>query len=226
MEHNDGRPLVKVLGIRTVMNGADAPADPDLLPFWHSVQTAHPRLHRFEDILGIAYAAILFTQAEFDGPACLPPRLDGNRHRDALRAPAWLRVGPLLASQGVHAGSAMDTQHARRGPSGDPGRKPRAAVGTEAYDPNAGRSPVDEFEHKPSDYIQPLFRDAAGKYHFHDWAAALGPNHVGGTMQPSQATPSFSPHYIEFDEAMRGFNFGGGNAQLDLRNMKFEWACG
>ena len=52
MEHNDGRPLVKVLGIRTVMNGADAPADPDLLPFWHSVQTAHPRLHRFEDILG------------------------------------------------------------------------------------------------------------------------------------------------------------------------------
>ena len=95
-----------------------------------------------------------------------------------------------------------------------------------AYDPNAGRSPVDEFEHEPSDYIQPLFRDAAGKYQFHDWAAALGPNHVGGTMQPSQATPSFSPHYIEFDEAMRGFNFGGGNAQLDLRNMKFEWACG
>ena len=45
-----------------------------------------------------------------------------------------------------------------------------------AYDPNAGRSPVDKFEHEPSDYIQPLLRDAAGKYQFHDWAAALGPN--------------------------------------------------
>ncbi len=88
IEHNNGRPLVKAPAIRTAMDSTDAPTDPDLLPFWQSVRTAHPHLHRFEDILGIADAAILLTQAEFEGPACLPPRLDGNRHRDALRAPA------------------------------------------------------------------------------------------------------------------------------------------
>ena len=45
-------------------------------------------------------------------------------------------------------------------------------------------------------------------------------------MQPSQSTPSYSPHYVEFEEAMGGLNVGGGNAQLDLRDMQFGWACG
>lgn len=226
MDHNDGRPIVKVPAIRAAMDGADAPIDPDLLPFWQSTQTAHPRLSRFEDIIGIAYAAILLTQAEFDGPACVPPRLDGNRHRDALHAPDWLRIGPLLASQ----------------PFSVTGPRLRATTGEalpevlaesrmlhwapRAHDPNAGRSPIDDFLHEPTDYIQPVFPDADGKYQCHDWVAALGRNHVGGTMQPEQATPSFSPHYVEFEEEMGGFNFGGGNAQLDLRDMKFEWACG
>ena len=33
--------------------------------------------------------------------------------------------------------------------------------------------------------------------------------------------PEFSPFYVEFEEY-----FGGGNAQLDFRDMKFDWACG
>ncbi len=226
LEHNDGGPLVKTPAIRAVMNGADAPADPDLLPFWHSVQSAHPRLHRFEDRLGTAYAAMLLTQAEFDGPACLPPRLDGNRYRDALRAPAWLRVGSLLASEAftadpqwirdTHGEAAPEILAENRALRWSP----------RANDPNAGRSPVDESRDEASDYIQPLFRGSDGEYQDHDWVAGLGLNHLGGTMQPSQWTQSFSPHYIEFEEAMGGFNFGGGNAQLDLRDMKFEWACG
>lgn len=226
VDHNDGSPIEKAPEIRAAMDSTDAPADPDLLPFWQSAQTAHPRLHRFEDILGVAYAAILLTQAEFDGPICFPPRLDGNRHRDAMWVPAWLQVGPLLASK-PRSGASY-------GPPGTTSEAPlevlaegRALHWTpRAHDPNAGKSPVDEFLHEPTDYIQPLFRDADDKYHSHDWVAALGLNHIGGTMQPMQWTPSYSPHYIEFEEWMGHFNFGGGNAQLDFRDMKFEWNCG
>lgn len=49
---------------------------------------------------------------------------------------------------------------------------------------------------------------------------------IGGTMRPVQNTPKFSPFYIEFEQEMGGSNFGGGNAQLDFRDMKFDWACG
>jgi hypothetical protein len=53
-----------------------------------------------------------------------------------------------------------------------------------------------------------------------------GRNHLGGTMFPCQWTPKFSPTYLETEEHFGGFNFGGGNGQLDLATMQFEWACG
>jgi hypothetical protein len=43
---------------------------------------------------------------------------------------------------------------------------------------------------------------------------------------PCQWTPKFSPTYLEIEEHFGGFNFGGGNGQLDLATMQFEWACG
>jgi hypothetical protein len=49
---------------------------------------------------------------------------------------------------------------------------------------------------------------------------------IGGTMRPVQAAPEFSPFYIEFEEYLGGYNFGGGNARLDLQHMQFDWACG
>ena len=45
-------------------------------------------------------------------------------------------------------------------------------------------------------------------------------------MRPCQAVPEMSPFYIEFEEYFGGYNFGGGNAQLDFGGMKFDWACG
>ena len=46
-------------------------------------------------------------------------------------------------------------------------------------------------------------------------------------MRPIQAhpEPAFSSHYIEFEEVLGGFNFGSGCAQLDLEQMRFDWAC-
>jgi hypothetical protein len=40
-------------------------------------------------------------------------------------------------------------------------------------------------------------------------------------MFPCQWTPKFSPTYPEIEE-----HFGGGNGQLDLETMQFDWACG
>ncbi|WP_242890364.1 hypothetical protein [Stenotrophomonas maltophilia] len=45
-------------------------------------------------------------------------------------------------------------------------------------------------------------------------------------MQPQQGYPEFGPYYLEFEEGFGGFNFGGGNAQLDLQQMKIDRACG
>jgi hypothetical protein len=45
-------------------------------------------------------------------------------------------------------------------------------------------------------------------------------------MRPCQAVPEMSPFYIEFEEYFGGYNFGTGNAQLDFKDMKFDWACG
>ena len=45
-------------------------------------------------------------------------------------------------------------------------------------------------------------------------------------MRPVQGVPEMTPFYVEFEEYLGGYNFGGGNAQLDFRDMRFDWACG
>jgi hypothetical protein len=44
-------------------------------------------------------------------------------------------------------------------------------------------------------------------------------------MIPVQGYPDFSPYYFEFGEELAWFNFGGGVGQLDLLQMKLDWAC-
>ena len=99
-----------------------------------------------------------------------------------------------------------------------------------ACDPNAGRTPTDPYEHAPTDYEQPFYFeiDDTGQEvaKDHRWVEGHAANHIGGTMKPVQSVPAFSPFYVEFEEEMGGYNFGGGNAQLDIRDMKFGWACG
>lgn len=51
-----------------------------------------------------------------------------------------------------------------------------------------------------------------------------GKTHFGGTANPIQATPEFSPYYIEFEEGFGGSNMGGGNGQIDLLNDELDWA--
>jgi hypothetical protein len=97
-----------------------------------------------------------------------------------------------------------------------------------AQDPNAGIAPCDTWrsEFEASGYTPLYFEDENGDYRAHDWARDHLSNHIGGTMAPSQDVPEFSPFYVEFAEEFGGYNFGGGNAQLDFKDMKFDWACG
>jgi hypothetical protein len=96
------------------------------------------------------------------------------------------------------------------------------AIGVRDGDPNVGKAPRDHLLHKHElgDYVAP-FGNISERLQ-----ALSGRNHLGGTMFPSQWTPKFSPTYLEIEEHFGGFNFGGGNAQLDLATMEFEWACG
>lgn len=88
-------------------------------------------------------------------------------------------------------------------------------------DPNVGK-PARAREHqcKASGYI-PAYSDKGIELDLGRWAELA---HLGGTMAPNQGYPDFGPYYLEFEEAFGGFNFGGGNAQLDLEKMQLDWA--
>ncbi|MBB5709230.1 hypothetical protein [Sphingomonas xinjiangensis] len=201
--------------------GNTPPGDPALLPWWERARLVHPRTARMEDILGYGYAAVLLTQAEYDGPSCPPPPpVDAP---NPAAAPAWLGEGAAVAFERFS------------------GRSPFVQVPPDPWsihcplrliqrtdDPNAGIAPQDTWDNQDAEngYTARFFTDADGEWHPQPWSEGHAANHLGGTMQPCQATPAFSPYYIEFEEGLGGYNFGGGNAQLDLRDLKFDWACG
>lgn len=227
---NDGGPRVKAPEIRVAMTSGSVPDDPDLAVFWQAERVAHPRLHRMNDPLNIAHAAILLSQVEFDGPLCRPSPLLSNPYRDRLPSPAWLKVGSAAAYwafQG-YMRSVRDTLGTEPASELEENRAVHWTART--CDPNAGRKPYELDQHEPTDYIQPWHpsRDAEGNetYEYHGWVEKLAPMHIGGTMMPMQSVPDFSPYYMEFGEELGGFNFGDGIAQFDFRRLEFDWACG
>ena len=217
-DHNDGGPF-EVAGAREMVEAAGG---------------AHPRLHRMQDILGCDYAVILLTDAEFNGPLCRPPAVES---RTDAKAPDWVTMGSA-AAHARHCG-AMTDEPARPHPLVELlGERPpseltfhRAIRWTpRAQDPNAGVPPREEWAAEKTGYQSYFYwldgKVAAENWREHDWAKGHKDLHIGGTMRPVQNIPDFSPCYIEFDESFGGYNFGGGNAQLDFRDMKFDWACG
>ena len=210
------------------------PTDPDLLPFWEAEHNAHPRLFRMPDRLASWFAVILLTRAEFDGPPCPPPPLIQSPLLSMNRLPPWLTIGHAAVSGTPHHDITRLRQAAEAGigrlygeiPDRDPAWHRALALNPRLTDPNAGKRPVDPWDGAASDYIQPDRLDENGELIIEAWVNDLTSNHIGGTMRPCQQVPRFSPFYIEFEEHLCGFNFGAGNAQLDFRDMKFDWACG
>lgn len=184
-------------------------------PYRRHAANTHPRLHRMTDILDYHYAVILLTADEINGPETSPPNLP---MRDGAK-PEWMTQGAAVNLEsdadknlGVVPEKRIDWNLAIK-------FVPRAD------DPNAGQSPVEDYGDSPisSGYVSPYDHD--NEYALHAWAENHAAQHIGGTMHPVQSTPEMSPFYIEFEEYFGGYNFGTGNAQLDFRDMKFDWAC-
>lgn len=216
--------------------------NPDLMPFRAHADGAHPRLHRMQDILDYEYAVILLTEAEFNGALCSPPVFAANPFLDETQRPRWMSEGSGHACFWGEGGYGMDGKpvidgyiHRIHGAVPEKRLDWNRAISCtpRAEDPNAGLAPMDNYGEgpAPSGYLSYSYYEgdeiSVESYREHEWAKGHKSNHIGGTMRPTQATPEFSPFYIEFDESFGGYNFGaGGNAQLDFLEMKFDWACG
>jgi hypothetical protein len=214
-----------------------APADKGLLPMSQYTQAQHTREYRMRDILDEEYAVIWLTESEFNGPLCLPPIVARNGYWAHNKMPDWMTKGAAAAFYEARVGDALDTpEESKRWLHPIFGGRPVRGATDYAIrwskrpnDPNAGKQPPKGWLDAPvseSGYVRHYHFGGAKDYHVLDWSKAHKPNHIGGTMQPVQAYPGFSPFYIEFEEWFGGFNFGGGNAQLDLQDMKIDWACG
>jgi hypothetical protein len=238
-DHNDGGPTTNAQ-IEAVIATADPepPSDPDLRPFWEAERRRHPHMNRMTDILGCGYAAILLTREEFEGPLAEPPRRGRSRALERVKPPRWLEIGSAAAYWDVNHSQRLSLPAEEHGLYRTFGQIPdrrlafsRALAFTpRANDPNAGIAPREDWSAEKTGYVLPYYweggRIEAAHYRNHDWGKDHMGNHIGGTMRPSQAIPAFSPYYIEFGEECGGCNFGGGNAQLDFRDMAFDWACG
>ncbi|WP_299970095.1 hypothetical protein [uncultured Roseobacter sp.] len=216
-EHNDGAPVTTPRLANTILNPPpQPPAERALLPFWTHAMNAHPRLARMTDILGCAYAMILLTEAELDGPFCDVPEVIDSPLLRPTPTPGWISMEATSTWTNIYLSAA-----GRLPSRGDV--TARAEASAVAFvkkprltDPNAGKAVTD-----PS-YEDRLTETFALK----PWLQDLAVNHIGGTMDAVQAEPSFGRHYIGFDEFFGGFNFGGGTAQLDFEQMAINWSCG
>jgi hypothetical protein len=188
---------------------------------------SHLRLSRMTVILDYEYAALLLTKHEYEGTFATPPAPLPLATADR---PRWLDVGGASAFFEVAAPYAKKMFASP--PRADLTETRAIALQPRASDPNAGKGPQDEHtrQNPPSGY-QSYYYYVGGvpsrdNFRLHDWSKDHAHNHLGGTMRPCQAVPEMSPFYIEFEEYFGGYNFGGGNAQLDFKDMKFDWACG
>lgn len=211
---------------------AQRPADPHLFPYWNYRQSRHPMEFRMKDIIDHNFAAIWLTEAEFAGPLCPPPSLIGNPLLQNNPPPPWLEKGSARAAFDLNVGSYDSAEEIAQkywyrlfGRIPDIGHRAYAiGLSVRKGDPNVGRPPRDHLLHKDElgAYIAP-YTEAGEPF---DLANLSGRNHLGGTMFPCQWTPKYSATYLEFEEHFGGFNFGGGNGQLDLATMEFDWGCG
>ncbi len=217
-----------------------APDDPELLPVWQHRTGRHAREYRFEDELGALYAVVWLTRAEFDGPLCQPPLHRTNKTLQGHLLPIWTEIGAAAAYVKRELGSNFDGPPEQYFVIREIGGVPAKTIEEHRalrwivrdHDPNAGVPPPegDLFDQESAQGYKCIWseaRDEKGLPTLHPWAEAFTETHIGGTMKPYQAHPSpaFSPFFIGLTEAVGGFNFGGGTAQLDLDQVRIDWAC-
>jgi hypothetical protein len=201
------------------------PEDPRLLPFWENHKKRHPHQYDMEDDLETQFAGIWLTQAEFDGSLCLPPDLSTNPLLRQKPRPGWL-AGKMAEYYSSHNDRICITDAEGNDVNWPDLECLKAAsaiaVNRSTDDLNVGK-PAREWDHENeiSGYVTP-FSPRGEELQLSRFQYR---NHLGGTMFPSQGYPDFSPFYIEFEEYFGGFNFGGGNCQIDFEKMELDWSC-
>lgn len=178
-------------------------ADPFLVQLAGTVGHTHPRLRRMEDIIGGQFALLWLTEDELSGTPCAPPedvRLPDREPTDE---------GPNAWDDAEHSTSTD------------------IWIGVREGDPNVGLTPSEDdseegYRAHSYDTDAPGEEGARARW----FAEYYGRCHFGGTAFPVQGMPTgLGPRYLEIEE-FGPLNFGGGNAQIDLENDVFDWACG
>jgi len=224
-EHVAEIPDDTVDGLFEIIHSPDTsgPRDPQLRAFWEHARKAHPLLHRIEAYSGGDFAIIPLTAEEFKGPACAVPSIARSQILSETNKPNWMSIGGAASYLEIYARGyeleKLSKTFMYHGIGGLPENRVDYSVPIvmtpRQNDPNCGKAVGD------SDYVKPFSND----YEPPDWLKGLGANHLGGTMLPYQAVPQFSAYYLEFTEYFGNFNFGTGNAQLDLKTFAIDWAC-
>lgn len=198
----------KYQGVEQVFANPTLSPEQEKSPFWQGllayIQNPHPMERRMKDILGQSWALIWLTKEEFQAPLS-----DFPSHASSLY-PGFSIEEMNKDEIGTNCFSDYDDPHYIR-------------MSIRKGDVNVGRS-MEEFEDidDPNHYI-PIFSEEGKKFQLNQY---FGSNHIGGTANPYQGYPEFSPFYIEFEEEMGGMNMGGGNGQIDLLHDMVDWACG
>jgi hypothetical protein len=209
------------------------PRDPIFgMPMNHGITLRLPEDYqrRGPEFPGVSFFQSLSPDVWYEVPAVKRPR--ENDQRIQLRPDLtggwgvllWLTESELTGPRITQPGFEVESD----APGTGHGYQPEVASALwlieRVGDPNAGRAPKRNEPSNPSrlsDYLDP---DANPGLTFESELGVL--SHLGGTAFPTQWLPDgLSPYYIEIEE-FATLNFGaGGNAQIDLENSVYDWAC-
>ena len=193
----------RVDGIEDMITNLTEVNNIDAEDFWASLSDyanhRHPQEIYLKDIIGGGWALIWLTEAEFLGKSTPLPNKENSIYPD-------YEIEEWGSTCFVKDEPAQFIQHVVR-----------------IDDPNIGKM-LDEWpdEDDENAYIS-MFSEKGEMLNLDRFHAK---NHFGGTANPIQGMPEFSPFYIEFEETLGDANMGGGNGQIDLLNNEFDWACG
>lgn len=215
--------------METIFDGRPPPLDVDdgLRPFVDHLRRRHPMEFRCKDILEQNFAAIWLAAEEFAGGECEPPALIKISANAMCAEPPWLKVSAaqrLFGHDGREAFDPAKGAHRRAGrPPRDRWEALALSLSVRQHDPNVGRAPIDDVRGNAGD------PDGYAPISSPRWEALAVKPPVpgagfGGTAVPAQGMPELTPFFMAIGEELGEINMGGGNGQLDLVSMRFDWA--
>lgn len=190
-------------GVSNVINDKKKITGASAQPFWDSLleyaKNKHPMEIYLEDLIDGGWVLIWLTKEEFNSNLTVLPEKEKS-------------VFPNYDSA-----DGTDCFQQNEPPK-------YVKLNVREDDPNVGKNLEDDPDEEDEDAYVGMYSVRGEELKLEE--RFYGKAHFGGTANPVQAVPEFSPFYIEFEEAHGNANMGGGNGQFDLLNDEFDWACG